>query len=167
VQRVAGPDGTVGAGTGEFTSTSRQAESEAPQSLATITHTFAVPLKPGSQVTVAFESVPEIILPAPLTVHVKPVSPGAEAVYSLVPRPWHLIVGPDGAEGGTEDALTVTSVQAGEEEAQSPLATTHTCATPEKPAAQPTVPVVPVPETVLSVPLTVHVKLVAPGEAVE
>jgi len=80
--------------------------------------------------------------------------------------PLHRDVGPDGAEGSPEGTLTVTLAQTGADVSQSPLAVTQTWAVPLKEGSQFTVPVDPVPETELPVPLTVHVKLIAPGAAV-
>jgi hypothetical protein len=52
--------------------------------------------------------------------------------------------------------VTFTVVDAGVDVPQ-PVAVTLTVATPEKPAAQVTVPVVPVPDIVLPVPVTLQV----------
>jgi hypothetical protein len=51
---------------------------------------------------------------------------------------------------------TSTIVAAGDDGPLQPLAVTLTVAVPEKPGAQVTVPVVPVPEIVLPVPVTVQ-----------
>jgi hypothetical protein len=53
--------------------------------------------------------------------------------------------------------LTVTVVEEEADEPLHPLATTLTVAVPVNPAAQVTVPVVPVPEIVFPAPVTLHV----------
>jgi hypothetical protein len=52
--------------------------------------------------------------------------------------------------------VTVTVVDTGLDDPSHPFAITLTVAIPEKPAAHVTVPVVPVPEILFPVPVTVH-----------
>ena len=60
------------------------------------------------------------------------------------------------AVGADGTGFTLTVVDAGDDEPLQPLAVTLTVEVPENPAAQLTVPVAPVPEIVLPVPVTVQ-----------
>ena len=68
----------VGGPAGEMTMTSVHTGPSSPQALAAITQTCADPLNKGSQVTVAEEPAPEMVLPVPVTDQEKLVAPEAE-----------------------------------------------------------------------------------------
>jgi hypothetical protein len=81
----------------------------------------------------------------------------ADVVKASVPPALQRLVIPDIAVGVPTNGFTVTFVETGDEEPQPLLATTDTVAAPEKLEAQVTVAELPVPETVLPLPVTLHV----------
>jgi hypothetical protein len=71
--------------------------------------------------------------------------------------PWQIVVADGvGVEGVPTVGVTVTVVEAAADGPLHPFAVTLTVAVPEKPGAQVTVPLVPVPEIVFPVPETVQ-----------
>jgi hypothetical protein len=82
----------------------------------------------------------------------------ADVVNVVGALAWQMVLAEGvGVDGVPTVGVTVTVVDAAAEGPLHPLAFTLTVADPENPAAHVTVPVVPVPDIVLPVPVTVHV----------
>ena len=78
-----------------------EAVAEGPLQPLAKTLTVSTPLNEGDHVTVPAVPVPEIVFPAPSTVHTYPVAFVAEVVNTDVVVPWQIVV----AEGTGTDGM--------------------------------------------------------------